>query len=91
MACALRSSIFALIRVVDSDSSKIIGPISIFPNMLSGQVGIVSSRVLAPRVARVIATPIRRTYAVAVAPDPKPPLPLYGLDGTYASALVSPS
>jgi F-type H+-transporting ATPase subunit O len=30
-----------------------------------------------------------RTYATpASTPDPKPPIALYGLDGTYASALV---
>jgi len=35
----------------------------------------------------VITTPAFRTYAQA-APDSKPPVALYGLDGTYASSLV---
>lgn len=29
-----------------------------------------------------------RSYAAAAAVDPKPPIPLFGVDGTYASALV---
>lgn len=32
-----------------------------------------------------------RSYATPAAPDSKPPIALYGLDGTYASALVSPN
>lgn len=30
-----------------------------------------------------------RTYAAAAAPDSRPPVALYGVDGTYANALVS--
>ena len=44
----------------------------------------------APSLAtRTIALAPMRTYAqVASEPDSKPPIALYGLDGTYASALV---
>jgi hypothetical protein len=44
-----------------------------------------SSRVIAPRAAF---TSQVRNYATPAAADPKPPVALYGLDGTYASALV---
>ena len=38
----------------------------------------------------MVNSPALRNYAQAAsAQDSKPPIPLYGLDGTYASALVS--
>ena len=45
-------------------------------------------------VHNAIASPLLRTYVQAApsqtasAPDSKPPVALFGLDGTYASALV---
>lgn len=52
-----------------------------------------SQRVAAPRV--LAASQIRSYAAPAPAPaagspDSKPPVALYGLDGTYATALVRP-
>jgi hypothetical protein len=37
---------------------------------------------------RAVALPAIRSYATPAAVDSKPPVALYGLDGTYASALV---
>lgn len=39
-------------------------------------------------VSRAIASTQARTYATPATADAKPPKALYGLDGTYASALV---
>jgi hypothetical protein len=39
---------------------------------------------MAPRVSMAA----RRCYAAPAAADTKPPIELYGVDGTYASALV---
>jgi len=37
---------------------------------------------------RAVALPAIRSYATPAGVDSKPPVALYGLDGTYASALV---
>ena len=56
--------------------------------MLSRQLKAVTLRAAASRTC-AIAPPALRTYAQAApAQDAKPPVALYGLDGTYASALV---
>jgi len=54
--------------------------------MLASRVAARSARVAAPRMS-VAAT---RGYAEPAkgAQNTKPPVPLFGLDGTYASALV---
>lgn len=57
--------------------------------MLSIQLRTAISRVAVSHPSGVIAAPALRTYAQAgPAQDAKPPVALYGLDGTYASALV---
>ncbi|KAK4697134.1 hypothetical protein P7C71_g895, partial [Lecanoromycetidae sp. Uapishka_2] len=56
--------------------------------MLSRQLRTVSSRAVASRSSSVITVPAFRTYAQATS-DSKPPVALYGLDGTYASALYT--
>ncbi|EXJ77916.1 ATP synthase F1, delta subunit [Capronia epimyces CBS 606.96] len=52
-----------------------------------------SSRLMRPAfaAARRTAAPQTaiRTYAAAATVDPKPPVPLFGLDGTYANALYT--
>jgi len=51
-----------------------------------------SSKVARPALAAVRRTAPRtaiRTYAAPAGENTKPPIALYGLDGTYASALVS--
>ena len=59
------------------------------PIMLSKQLKTVTSRAAVSRTSCAIAPPALRTYAQAgPAQDTKPPVALYGLDGTYASALV---
>lgn len=57
--------------------------------MFSSRAIIRATRAAAPqRVAsRVVASSQTRGYATPAA-DSKPPVALYGLDGTYASALV---
>lgn len=61
--------------------------------MLSSRAFIRATRASASRAAiapRALPVPVFRTYATpAGTPDSKPPVALYGLDGTYASALVS--
>ncbi|CAF9943239.1 MAG: ATP synthase F0 subcomplex subunit OSCP atp5 [Alectoria fallacina] len=58
--------------------------------MLSRQLRTVTSRAAASRTSCIIAPPALRTYAQAApAQDAKPPVALYGLDGTYASALYT--
>lgn len=47
-----------------------------------------SGRIATPRAA--LATSQIRNYAAPAAADSKPPVALYGVDGTYASALVCP-
>lgn len=55
--------------------------------MFASRVAVRSARVAAPRMPIAAA----RGYAApAQAANTKPPVPLYGLDGTYASALVCP-
>ena len=54
--------------------------------MLASRFAVRTARTMAPRVSMVNAA-ARRTYA-APATDSKPPIELYGVDGTYASALV---
>ncbi|MDI1492021.1 MAG: ATP synthase F0 subcomplex subunit OSCP atp5 [Ramalina farinacea] len=56
--------------------------------MLSRQVVSASSRASLLRRPAPIASTIARTYATP-ATDSKPPIALYGLDGTYASALYT--
>jgi len=60
--------------------------------MFSSRAILRATRASAPRTfaaPRVIASSQIRSYAAApTAPDSKPPVALYGLDGTYASALV---
>ncbi|KAI7311709.1 hypothetical protein KC315_g12236, partial [Hortaea werneckii] len=52
--------------------------------MFASRVAVRSARVAAPRMPIAAA----RGYAApAQAANTKPPVPLYGLDGTYASAL----
>ncbi|KAL2057042.1 hypothetical protein ABVK25_002781 [Lepraria finkii] len=58
--------------------------------MLSRQLSAVSSRAAVSRTPCIAAFPALRTYAQpASAPDSKPPVAVYGLDGTYASALYT--
>jgi hypothetical protein len=50
-----------------------------------------SSRFIRPALAATARQTPRcatRSYAAAASIDPKPPVPLFGVDGTYASALV---
>lgn len=54
--------------------------------MFSRQV-LRAARVAAPQ--RFVAAPVR-TFAAAAAADGKPPVQVFGVDGTYASALVRP-
>jgi len=54
--------------------------------MLSSRVAAQAARLSAPRASMAVRTPLIRTYATAA--DTKPPIPMYGVDGTYASALV---
>lgn len=56
--------------------------------MLSRHLQTVSLRAAASRSAYVFTPAALRGYAQASAPDSKPPVALYGIDGTYASALV---
>ena len=55
--------------------------------MLSRPIRTISAQAPALNSMRLRTTTIRRTYATASV-DSKPPVALYGLDGTYASALV---
>ena len=53
--------------------------------MLSGRIAARAARVAAPRAPIAV-----RSYAAAASPaSTKPPVPLFGLDGTYASALYT--
>jgi F-type H+-transporting ATPase subunit O len=52
--------------------------------MLASRVAARSARVAAPRFQAVSS----RGFAEAAKVDAKPPVPLFGVDGTYASALV---
>ncbi|KAK6393225.1 ATP synthase F0 subcomplex subunit OSCP atp5, partial [Oleoguttula sp. CCFEE 5521] len=63
-------------------------PISLHTTMLASRVAARSARVAAPRLAQ---TPLCvRGFADAKAgTDTKPPIALFGLDGTYASALYT--
>jgi len=59
--------------------------------MLSSRAILRAARATAPQrsaVPRAIANSQIRSYAGPAAADSKPPIALYGLDGTYASALV---
>ena len=53
-------------------------------NMLASRVAARSARAVAPRFQAVSS----RGFAEAAKVDAKPPVPLFGVDGTYASALV---
>jgi F-type H+-transporting ATPase subunit O len=57
--------------------------------MLSSRTLLRASRVSAPQVSRTLAASQIRSYATPAGPDSKPPVALYGLDGTYASALYT--
>jgi F-type H+-transporting ATPase subunit O len=52
--------------------------------MLASRVAARSARAAAPRFQAVSS----RGFAEAAKVDAKPPVPLFGVDGTYASALV---
>jgi F-type H+-transporting ATPase subunit O len=52
--------------------------------MLASRVAARSARAAAPRFQAVFS----RGFAEAAKVDAKPPVPLFGVDGTYASALV---
>lgn len=56
-------------------------------NMLSGRYAARAARVAAPR-ASIVPSVAVRGYAAPANQSTKPPVPLFGLDGTYASALV---
>jgi hypothetical protein len=59
--------------------------------MLSSRAVLRATRAAAPQriaVPRAIARTQTRSYATPAAADSKPPKALYGLDGTYATALV---
>jgi F-type H+-transporting ATPase subunit O len=59
--------------------------------MLSSRAILRATRASAPQriaVPRVIASSQIRSYATPATADSKPPKALYGLDGTYATALV---
>lgn len=59
--------------------------------MQSSRVLLRATRAAAPQrfvAPRAIANSQFRSYATPAAPDSKPPVALYGVDGTYASALV---
>ncbi|KAL9626973.1 MAG: hypothetical protein Q9164_007741, partial [Protoblastenia rupestris] len=52
----------------------------------------ISSRIARPALAATTRQAPRcatRSYAAAASIDPKPPVPLFGVDGTYASALYT--
>lgn len=55
--------------------------------MLSSRVAQASLRASAQQFSRRSVVNGARTYAAA-AQDPKPPVALFGVDGTYANALV---
>jgi len=60
--------------------------------MLSRQVRVIASRAGASRgsvTQGAVASSFRRAYAQASEPDTKPPVAVFGLDGTYASALYT--
>lgn len=59
--------------------------------MLSGRAIFNATRVAAPSRAiapKVLASSQIRSYATPAPAEVKPPIALYGLDGTYATALV---
>lgn len=59
--------------------------------MLSGRAILSAARAAAPQRAiasRVVASSQARSYATPSTSDSRPPVALYGLDGTYATALV---
>jgi F-type H+-transporting ATPase subunit O len=59
--------------------------------MLSSRAILRATRAAAPRqiaIPRAIASSQIRPYAAPAPIDSKPPKALYGLDGTYATALV---
>jgi len=57
--------------------------------MLASRVAARSARVAAPRIS-IAATRGYAEPAKGNTANTKPPVPLFGLDGTYASALVGP-
>lgn len=56
--------------------------------MLSSRLAQASLRASAHQFSRRAVVNSVRTYAAAAAPDTKPPVALFGIDGTYANALV---
>lgn len=59
--------------------------------MLSSRVARIGLRASNVQISRTVAVGGLRTYAAAAAPstqDVRPPAALYGVDGTYANALV---
>lgn len=80
------------------ESSKIpeqprLSPLRLNPSLhhLITSSKMMSSRLIRPAFAAARRTGPRaatRTYATPATADTKPPVPLFGLDGTYANALV---
>lgn len=68
------------------DNIRIISPLRITAIMLASRVVARSARVAAPRFAAVTT----RSFADVKTASTKPPVELFGIDGTYASALVRP-
>jgi hypothetical protein len=56
--------------------------------MLSSRAVLRAARAPASRAIVAAPSSLARSYATPAAVDAKPPKALYGLDGTYASALV---
>ena len=56
--------------------------------MLSGRIAAQAARSAAPRVPIASRTVFRSYAAAAAGQNVKPPVALYGVDGTYATALV---
>ena len=57
------------------------------PIMFSGRIAVRAARAAVPRAP---IAPVRSYAVAASAASTRPPVALYGLDGTYASALVCP-
>lgn len=75
--------------------SPLLSTLRIFSNPIEklGVLKMMSSKFSRPALAAVRRTVPRtaiRTYAAPAADNTRPPVALYGLDGTYANALVCP-
>lgn len=69
------------------DTHLLSNPSNNILKMMSSRAILRASRVAAPRTIPRAVVSQSRSYAVPAA-DAKPPVSLYGVDGTYASALV---